>query len=45
MSDSNGDGMEIWEGKEKLKGARETGDGEGVVWMEKDPLKLVKVIS
>ena len=45
MSDSNGDGMEIWEGKEKLKGARETGDGEGVVWMEKEPVKLVKVIS
>ena len=44
MSDSNGDGMEIWEeGKEKLKGARET--GEGVVWMEKEPVKLVKVIS
>ena len=42
MSDSNGDGMEICEGKEKLKGARET--GEGVVWMEKEPLKLVKVI-
>ena len=42
MSDSNGDGMEICEGNEKLKGARET--GEGVVWMEKEPLKLVKVI-
>ena len=37
--------MEIWEGKEKLKGAKETGDGEGVVWMEKEPLKLVNVIS
>ena len=35
--------MEICEGKEKLKGAREI--GEGVVWMEKEPLKLVKVIS
>ena len=45
MSDSNGDGMNIGDGKEKLKGARETGDGEGVVWMEKEPLKLVKVIS
>ena len=44
MSDSNGDGMEICEGNEKLKGARETGDGEGVVWIEKEPLKLVKVI-
>ena len=43
LIDSNGEGMEICEGKEKLKGAREI--GEGVVWMEKEPLKLVKVIS
>ena len=45
LPDSKGDGIKIGEGKEKLKGARETGDGEGVVWMEKEPLKLVKVIS
>ena len=45
LSDSKGEGIKIGEGEEKLKGARETGDGEGVVWMEKEPLKLVKVIS
>ena len=45
LSDWNGVGMKIGEGKEKLKGARETGEGEGVVRMEKEPLKLVKVIS
>ena len=45
LSDSNGDGIKTGDGKEKLKGARETGEGEGVVWMEKEPLKLVKVIS
>ena len=37
--------MEICEGKEKLKGARDIGEGEGVVWIEKEPLKFVNVIS
>ena len=37
--------MDICEGNEKLKGARDIGEGEGVVWIEKEPLKFVNVIS